>query len=99
MGEGCSDAGSLAYRELDGVLGFTRMAVVEISDNRTRRNTRQGIAVLPRQSIYSRLAGNEDTNDAERLCVDPTMRHVAGGRATAHGLLQRARWVALRPRS
>ena len=25
--------------------------------------------------------GYEDTNDAERLCVDPAMRHVIGGRA------------------
>jgi hypothetical protein len=23
--------------------------------------------------------GYDDTNDAERLCVDPAMRHVAGG--------------------
>jgi Transposase DDE domain group 1 len=37
-----------------------------------------------RQSIFSRLAGYEDTNDAERLSVDPTMRHVVGGRATEH---------------
>jgi len=34
-----------------------------------------------RQSIYSRLAGYEDVNDAERLAVDPAMRHVVGGRA------------------
>ena len=34
-----------------------------------------------RQSTFGRLAGYEDTNDAERLSVDPTMRHVAGGRA------------------
>jgi hypothetical protein len=27
------------------------------------------------------LAGYDDTNNAERLCVDPAMRHVAGGRA------------------
>ena len=33
------------------------------------------------QSVFSRLAGYEDTNDAERLCVDPAMRHVVGGRA------------------
>jgi len=34
-----------------------------------------------RQSIYSRLAGYEDTNDADRLSVDPAMRQVVGGRA------------------
>ncbi len=34
-----------------------------------------------RQSMYSRLAGYEDTNDAERLSVDPAMRQVVGGRA------------------
>lgn len=32
-----------------------------------------------KKSIYSRLAGYEDTNDAERLCVDPAMRRVVGG--------------------
>jgi len=37
-----------------------------------------------RQSVFSRLAGYEDTNDAERLSVDPTMRQVVGGRATEH---------------
>ena len=31
--------------------------------------------------MYSRLAGYEDTNDAERLVVDPAMRQVIGGRA------------------
>jgi hypothetical protein len=36
---------------------------------------------LLRQAIYSRLAGYDDTSDAERLAVDPAMRHVAGGRA------------------
>ncbi len=34
-----------------------------------------------RQSIYGRLAGYEDTNDAQRLCVDPAMRQVVGERA------------------
>ena len=34
-----------------------------------------------RQSIYGRLAGYEDVNDAERLRADPAMRRVVGGRA------------------
>jgi len=77
-----SDAGLLAYRELDEALGLTSAIDSELRDNRTGKNTRHSIAALLRQSIYSRLAGYDDTNDAERLCVDPAMRHVAGGRAT-----------------
>ena len=76
-----SDAGLLAYRELDDALGLTTMTDSELCDNRTGKNTQHSIAALLRQSIYSRLAGYADTNDAERLCVDPAMRHVAGGRA------------------
>ena len=33
---------------------------------------------------YSRLGGYEDTNDADRLAVDPAMRQVVGGRAKEH---------------
>ena len=35
---------------------------------------------LLRQSVYSRLAGYEDTNDAERLAQDPAMRVIVGRR-------------------
>ena len=35
---------------------------------------------LLRQSVYSRLAGYEDANDAERLAQDPTMRIIVGRR-------------------
>jgi hypothetical protein len=76
-----SDAGLPAYRELDETLGLIAMIHPELRDIRTGTNTQHGLAALLRQAIYSRLAGYDDTNDAERLAVDPAMRHVAGGRA------------------
>jgi hypothetical protein len=76
-----SDAGLLAYRELDDVFGLTDMVACELRDNRTGKNTQHSVRALLRQSVYSRLAGYEDTNDAERLCVDPAMRQVVGERA------------------
>ena len=76
-----TDAGLLAYRELDEALGLTEMADDLLGDSRLGSNKQHGILPLLRQSIYSRLAGYEDVNDAERLSVDPAMRHVVGGRA------------------
>jgi len=78
-----SDAGLLAYRELDEALGLTaEVDELAIHDPRTGQNTRHSVTAMMRQSVYSRLAGYEDTNDAERLCVDPAMRRLVGGRAT-----------------
>jgi len=76
-----ADAGLLAYRELDEALGLTEMGADRLQDSRLGQNKQHQLLPLLRQSIYSRLAGYEDVNDAERLCVDPAMRHVVGGRA------------------
>jgi hypothetical protein len=76
-----SDAGLLAYRELDDALRLTSTAATGLHDTRTGQNTQHSLLALLRQSIYSRLAGYEDVNDAERLCLDPALRAVVGGRA------------------
>src|SRR3954447_8882638 len=76
-----SDAGLLAYRELDDALDPTRTAAGELHDSRTGQNPRHTATALLRQSIFSRRAGYEDLSDAERRRFDPTMRTVVGGRA------------------
>ena len=76
-----SDAGLLACRELDDALGLTETANECLQKSRGGRNVQHRLVGLLRQSlINSRLAGYEDTNDAERLAQDPTMRVVVGRR-------------------
>jgi hypothetical protein len=66
-----SDAGLLAYRELDDAIGLTTIASDVLADARTGKNGRHALAGLFRQSVFGRLAGYEDVNDAERLRHDP----------------------------
>ncbi len=79
-----SDAGLLAYRELDDALGLTVMAGDELVDPRTGKNGQHAMNGLFRQSVFGRLGGYEDVNDAERLGRDPAMRWIVGGRAVAN---------------
>ena len=72
-----SDAGLLLPRELDERLGLSALIERHLSDPRTGYNRQFPLPDLFRQSIYSRLAGYEDTNDAERLAEDPTFRMLA----------------------
>src|SRR3712207_4788746 len=76
-----SDVGLLAYRELDDALGLTVAAGAALADARTGKNGRHALVGLLRQSVFGRLAGYEDVNDAERLRRDPAMRWVVGDRA------------------
>src|SRR5487761_1887372 len=71
-----SDAGLLAYRELDDALGLSDLASAALSECRRGKNTRHLLTGLLRQSVFGRLAGCEDVNDAERLAHDPAMRAV-----------------------
>ena len=73
-----SDAGLLACRELDDALGLTDSAADFLKESRTGKNILHKLIPLVRQSVYSRLAGYDDTNDAERLSQDPAMRVVVG---------------------
>ena len=77
-----SDGGLLAYRDVDDAFALTATAAAMLSDWRTGTNIRHSLTALLRQSIYSRLAGYDDLNDAQRLAVDPVMRQLVGGRAT-----------------
>src|SRR6476620_12565305 len=71
-----SDAGLLAYRELDDAIGLTVMAADVLADARSGKNGRHALAGLFRQSVFGRLAGYEDVNDAKRLRHGPAMRWI-----------------------
>jgi hypothetical protein len=97
-----SDGGLLAYRELDDVLALTASGGERLAEARTGRNRRHLLVGLLRQSVFGRLAGYEDVNDADRLCRDPAMRWVVGGdapmgRAASASQLGDLERCALRP--
>ena len=69
-----SDAGLILIRELDERLGLATLIAEHLSDSRQGLNTQFGLVDLLRQSVYSRLAGYEDLNDAVRVSADPTFR-------------------------
>jgi hypothetical protein len=76
-----SDGGLVAIREMDQHLGLTRIAGEYLKDTRYGKNIQHQMEGLLRQSVYSRLGGYEDTNDAEGLRKDPGMRAIIGDRA------------------
>ncbi len=79
-----SDGGLVLVRELDERLGFGELIEQHLTDPRGT-NSRLPLADLLRQSVYSRLAGYEDVNDAERLSQDPTFRLIGSEKIWERG--------------
>jgi hypothetical protein len=85
-----SDAGLLAYRELDDALDLTRMATERLAVARAGRNDRHALVGMLRQSVFGRPGGYEDVN-AERLRHDLAMRSMSAGKRLRLRQLRRAR--------
>ncbi len=79
---------------MDERLGLSALIVENILDGRRGKNTQLPLPDLLRQSIYSRLAGYEDVNDAERLSQDPTFRLIGSEKIWDRGaaLPSRLHW-------
>jgi hypothetical protein len=80
-----SDGGLILVRELDECLGFGDLIAQHLTDSRKGKNTQLPLADLLRQSVYSRIAGYEDVNDAERLSQDPTFRLIGSEKIWERG--------------
>ncbi len=80
-----SEAGLILVRELDERLGFGDLIVQHLTDSRRGKNTQLPLADLLRPSVYSRIAGYEDVNDAGRLSQDPTFRLIGSEKTWDRG--------------
>ena len=80
-----SDGGLILVRELDERLGLERLIEERLSDSREGLNKQFTLTDLLRQSVYNRLAGYEDLNDAERLAADPTFQLISSQRIWDRG--------------
>src|SRR5262252_5298878 len=89
-----SDGGLILVRELDERLGLSKLMERHLSDSRRGKNIQLPLPDLLRQSIYSRLAGYEDVNDAERLSQDPAFRLIGSAKIWERGaaLPSRLHW-------
>jgi hypothetical protein len=65
--------------------GLEKLLEEHLSDSRQGLNKQFTLTDLLRQSVYSRLAGYEDLNDAERLAADPTFRLISSQQDLAPG--------------
>ncbi|MBM4123143.1 MAG: IS1380 family transposase [Nitrospira sp.] len=80
-----SDGGLILVRELDERLGLGDLIVEHLTDARRGKNTQLPLPDLFRQSVYSRVAGYEDVNDAQRLSQDPVFRVIGSEKVWDRG--------------
>ena len=79
-----SDGRLILVRELDEHLGFSEPIGQPLTHSRGK-NTQLPLADLLGQSVWSRMAGYEDVNDAERLAHDPTFRLIGSEKIGERG--------------
>ena len=70
---------------MDERLGFGDLIRQHLRDPRRGKNTQLPLGDLLRQSVYGRLAGYGDVNDAERLSQDPTFRLIGSEKIWERG--------------
>ena len=73
-----SDRGLLVIREMDDALWLSDLAC-GAARYLQRKEHLPPVRRIFRQSVFGRLAGCEDVNDADLLALDPVMRQVSGG--------------------
>ena len=79
-----SDSGLILVWELHERLDVGEIVERTLTDSRGK-NTQLPPADLFRQSVYSRLAGFQDVNDAERLSQDPAFRLIGSEKFRERG--------------
>jgi hypothetical protein len=87
-----SDGGRILVRALDERLGFGELIAQRLTAPRRGKNTQLPLADRLRQSVYSRMAGDEDVNDAERVSQDPTVCLIGSEKIWARGAAPTSRW-------
>jgi hypothetical protein len=89
-----SDGGLMLVRELEERLGMSALIEQHLTDTRRGRHTPFPLADWLRQSVDSRLAGDEEVNDAERVSADPTVRLIGSETIWERGAALTSRWHA-----
>jgi hypothetical protein len=91
-----SDAGLLAYRELDAALGLAVMVGEMLADARTGQNGRHALVGLSRQSVFGRLAEYEDVTTPSVCGMIPRCAGSSAAKRLRVVRPRRARWAASR---